>query len=360
MPHLGIGGAQQVVRTLARHLDGKGYEVHLALLTQSADRGGLPPSVQIYCLGAKRARYAMVRLIGLLVQLRPQFVFVGMAHLAPFVLVLRVLLPARTRMIVRQNGSVSSVLNTMGPATLSRALLAAAYRQADLVVCQTRSTAEELQTRLRLNHARVQVLPNPVDIETIRRAVLDPNQNLESSRPYFLAVGRLEPEKGFDLLLDAFGGLKRVFPRFRLCIAGSGSCRSALESQSKNLGIEHLVEFLGEVHSPSKLFPGAAAFVLPSREDELPNALLEAAAAGMPIIATPASRGLTDLLSGCPGVWLARDVTARALEETLREAIACIGSSPRFRHEWVEPFELSTALAAYEEAFEHVLNGPVA
>jgi glycosyltransferase involved in cell wall biosynthesis len=358
LPALEGGGAQRVTRVLHSHLDRKRYEVHLALLTQSRDTAsGLANLDRIHFLEAKRARYAVFRLIVLVCKLRPDLLFIGMAHLAPLVLLLRVLFSSKMRILLRQNGSVSSILAVMKPRVLFGPILAAAYKRADLVICQTQFTAGEVQRQFHLDQSHLCVLPNPVDIEEIRRTCSSESRDLYASSPYILAIGRLETEKGFDLLLDAFAGLSRDSPGLRLLIAGSGSRRPELRGQSRRLGLEKQVEFLGTVPCPSQFLLNALAFVLPSREDELPNALLEAAAAGIPIIATPASPGLVNLLTHRSGVWLARDTSAAALEQALREAVRSIHPSRRFRHEWIEPFGLSAALAAYDQVFEKVLNG---
>ena len=354
IPHLGIGGAQRVVAALARHLDSDKYELHLALLTQSAsDLPQLPPSIRIHCLGAGRARSAAWRLLALAWRVRPRLVFAGMAHLAPLVLLLRVMLPGRTCIIIRQNGVLSSQLAAMRPRLLSRPILTAAYKKTDAIICQTQTTADDLQREFDLDKTRIHVLPNPLDIEKIQQAASCPPPKPD---PYLLAVGRLAPEKGFDLLLDALAELQRDFPTPRLLIAGSGRCRASLEFQSRLIGLAGMVEFLGDVSDPSQYFSNALAFVLSSRQDELPNALLEAAAAGLPIIATPASPGVSTLLTGQPWVWLARETSIDALASALRAALTAVRPRQRVTHDWTRPFALAQAIAAYERVFEQAMN----
>ena len=361
LPNLGVGGAQCVTATLVQNLDPGRYAVHLVLLTESEWSGReFPASACLHCLAANRpgtsarGRHAILRLITLAWRLRPQLIFIGMAHLAPLGLLLRALLPGQARIVLRQNGAPSSVLAAMPLQTFSRAVLAAAYRRADAVICQTHTTAEELRREFNLDPVRLHVLPNPVDVEHLRERGASPSPE---SHPCLLAVGRLVPEKGFDLLLDAFAALKDDFPVLRLRIAGSGPCRAALESQSRRLGIEDRVEFLGELRTPSQHFPDALAFVLSSREDELPNALLEAAAAGLPVVATPASPGLAALIADRAGVWMAQENSATALEAALRDALTCLRPRQRFVHEWMQPFALPAAVAAYQQVFEQALNG---
>ena len=341
--------------TLARHLDPEKFEAHLVLLTQSSPTGhDFPETVRVYFLGTKRARYAAFRLFALAWHLRPQVLFAGMAHLAPLAVLLRALLPGPSRVIIRQNGSHSSIFGAIGPSRLSRSILAIAYNEADAIICQTQSTADELQREVHLDRSRTLVLHNPVDILRIRQAASFPSQNCG---PYLLAVGRLVPEKGFDLLLDAFAALRQDFPTLRLLIAGTGRCRQELEFQSRLLGLKDSVEFLGNVCDPYQYFPGALAFVVSSREDELPNALLEAAAAGLPIVATPASPGISTLLAGQPGVWVAQETSSVALVQTLRIALSTLQPNQRFVHEWIRPFDLVAAVTAYERVFEQIMTG---
>lgn len=358
LPYLGRGGSQHITATLARHLDKDMYQVHLALLTQSdSNCPDIPPSVTVHCLGARRARYAALQLLWLVWRVNPAVIFVGMAHLGPLVLLLRILFPSHTRVILRQNGALSAILGAAGPPNLVRMIFAAAYRRADMVVCQTRSTAEELQREFHLEPAQLAVLPNPVEIDRIQSAASPAWNGLDPCEPYLLAAGRLVPEKGFDLLIEAVARLRSDFPALRLLIAGSGPTRPALEVHRRALGIEDRVDFLGDVPWPPEYFPRALAFVLSSRQDELPNALLEAAAGGLPIVSTPASPGLSDLLANRPGVWLASVISAEALEIALRNALSTISPQQRFTHEWIKSYDLKGAVTAYESAFDHAAKG---
>jgi glycosyltransferase involved in cell wall biosynthesis len=102
----------------------------------------------------------------------------------------------------------------------------------------------------------------------------------------FLAAGRLVPLKGFDVLLEAFSRAAKSEDRSRLLVAGEGPDRRALQEQAKGLGLEGRVRFLGPVDDLGPYMSMADAFVLSSRFEGLPLVLLEALAAGCPVIAT--------------------------------------------------------------------------
>ncbi|WP_348261422.1 glycosyltransferase [Telmatobacter sp. DSM 110680] len=360
IPHLGGGGAEHVTATLARHLSRLKYEVHLGLVTQSSSeaataREEFPLAVHIHALGARRVRASAWQTLKLAWQLRPALILSGMAHLNLLVLLLRPLLPRRIRILVRQNGTLAATIEAGNHPRLSKFLFRVAYRRASRIICQTESMADELQSELGIPQERLIVLPNPVDIPGIRTSAIRQIQSASLPVTRLLSVARLAPEKGIDLLLDAFARIKERFPAAGLQVAGIGSCEFALKSQCRLLGMDKYVEFLGHIDSPAQQFPGATIFVLSSLHEGLPNALLEAAAAGLPIVATPASPGITDLLRDKPGVWLARDVSAQALADTLSDALTCVHPGQRFQHTWIDDFDQKVAIKAYENEIDRSL-----
>jgi glycosyltransferase involved in cell wall biosynthesis len=325
IPHLGGGGAEQVTALLARGLSPEKYELHLGLITQTrADGAGLPPWVTVHALGASRVRAGAFRLVRLVRRLRPDVILSGMAHLNFLVLLLRLFFPSSTRVLIRQNGTVSAALAHGGLARYTRLLYRLLYRNADRVICQSRAMAADMAGAIQIGPEHIAVLPNPVDLAGIREGIREARNKpgrWSGPGPHLLAVGRLSHEKGFDLLLEAVARVRRAFPQADLLIAGGGAEESALRKQAKLLGLESAVCLAGHLDRPYECFPGATLFVLSSRHEGMPNALLEAAAAGLPVVALPSSGGVVDLLRNRPGAWLAVEVSANALADSLLAAL---------------------------------------
>ncbi len=354
IPHLGGGGAERVTALLARHLSCQKYDLHLGLVTAAhAPLATFPSSVTVHALGTRRVRSSLPRLLGLVRSVRPEVILSTMAHLNFAVLLLRPFFPRGTRILVRQNGTVSSMLADLRSPALTRGLYRFLYACADRVLCQSKAMADDLRVELGIPWHRIAVVANPVDIGSIRAGCASPTT---PSAPRLISLGRLAPEKGNDLLLDAFVMVRSRFPATTLAIAGRGTDGPALKNHAARLGLNGSVRFLGHIDDPAALYSAATAFVLPSRHEGMPNALLEAAAAGLPLIATPASGGVVDLLRGQPGAWLAETISADALAQALSAALQSLTPGDRFAHPWIDAFSLGRAIAAYEFVIDEMLE----
>jgi glycosyltransferase involved in cell wall biosynthesis len=279
-----------------------------------------------------------------------------MAHLNFLVLLLRPFYPQKTAVLVRQNGTVSAALAFGGFARYTRLLYRRLYPRADWVICQTGAMAQDLVAELGIREDRLAVLPNPVEVDEIRRATDCSESQWTGPGPHLLAVGRVSREKGFDLLLRAFASVLEHFPNADLVIAGKGPEEAPLKAQCRQLGLDASVCISGHVPHPSVYFPGATLFVLSSRHEGLPNALLEAAAAGLPIVALPASGGVVDLLRGQPATWLAANISAGALATSLLAALETLLPVERFDHAFVEQFSIERAIPAYQQLIDATLK----
>jgi glycosyltransferase involved in cell wall biosynthesis len=173
--------------------------------------------------------------------------------------------------------------------------------------------------------ARVFWVPNAIDLSQLppprlrddvcREIGADPKQ------PLVGAVGRLSPEKGHRVLLDAFRSLLRSAPGARLVLVGDGPEESALRRQAKDLGLSESVTFMGLRKDGQPIIGALDVMALPSFSEGMPNVVLEAFAYGIPVVAT-AVGGVPDMVDGRCG-WIVPsgdpDSLAAALTETLRD-----------------------------------------
>jgi glycogen(starch) synthase len=214
------------------------------------------------------------------------------------------------------------------PASLSRAMRAGArftLERADLVLPV--SEALELGIAAHGINAKTRVVPNVFD-ERLFHLPAHPHRG---DPPRLLAVGMFYGAKGIDLLIEAAAKLRARNRAFRVDIVGDGDLRAGYEQLARDRGVDDIVTFSGLRPKPevAELMRGADVFVLPSRYDNNPCALIEALATGLPAVATDVG-GVAEIL-GDDGI-LTRpdpDMLASSIEDAIdrrddfdRQAIA--------------------------------------
>lgn len=164
-------------------------------------------------------------------------------------------------------------------------------------VCVSEGVARFARDRMRIALERTTVIPNAIDVEAYQHvpAVDFSTLGLPPGARVLVNVGRLSPQKGQDVLLAALGKLVPSFPDLHLVIAGEGPLESGLRQQARQLQIEDRVHLIGRSRDVPSLLRGASAFVLTSRWEGMPNVVLEAMAAGCPVVST-AAEGIPELL----------------------------------------------------------------
>ncbi len=187
-----------------------------------------------------------------------------------------------------------------------------AYRRAAAVVAQTESIAAWLRDEV--PGARIHFIPNPVRVNVDVEPDAIANVAMAVCRDYktVLAVGRLSKEKGFDLLLRAFSATSGKHPDWRLVVLGEGQERLPLERLARDLGVADRILIPGFSKTPHVVMGQAELFVLSSRYEGMPGALLEAMACGCPCISFNCRAGPAELIEHGTNGWLvpAEDVAA--------------------------------------------------
>jgi glycosyltransferase involved in cell wall biosynthesis len=135
---------------------------------------------------------------------------------------------------------------------------------------------------------RLARIPNGV------RALAGSQSSLD--RPTVLAAGRLTRQKGFDLLIPAFGQVVAEHPEWRLRICGHGPLRADLAEQIAAQGLSHSVELAGAVGNMGEEMANASLYVLSSRWEGFPLVLLEAMSKGLAVVATDCPTGPADII----------------------------------------------------------------
>lgn len=200
---------------------------------------------------------------------------------------------------------------------------------------------------------RVAVIPNP-----LRRAsvALTP---AGTRRLQITAVGRLVASKGFDVAIDAFGSITAMFPEWQLSIYGEGPDRASLQARIDVRGLGTRITLAGLSATVDAALASSSVFVLPSRYEGFPNALLEAMAHGCACVATTCDSGPADLITdGVSGRLVPVD-DAPALAAALASLLSDASARSLMGAEAVatsERFALATVLRAWDRVFTSVVT----
>ncbi len=172
---------------------------------------------------------------------------------------------------------------------------------------------------------RLHVIHNSIDPE--RFADPDPRYRQRLER-YFRhgvslvigAAGRLSPEKGFDLLIEAAAAVTAACPEVGFILFGEGPQKAMLQARIASLGVSGSVALVGHRHDLDDYLPQLDLFVQASHTEGMPNVILEACAAGVPVVATAAG-GTGEIITDGDSGWLVPPGDASALARAILDAI---------------------------------------
>lgn len=165
--------------------------------------------------------------------------------------------------------------------------------------------------------AKTKVIYNPVFMDSVYVGCACK----EKREKVIVSVGRLEPQKNYKLLLDAFSEFHKLHPSYKLVIYGEGNCRTALEKQISDLCMSPCVDLPGNKTNVFDCVKNASAFVMTSNFEGMPNALIEAMCLGLPCISTKVS-GAVDLIKNGENGLLVDVGNQPALVEALKKIVA--------------------------------------
>ena len=293
---MGAGGAERVAANMANHWAEKGWDVVIVtLVVQSHDVYPLHPAMRRIVLGkageSGNPVVGLARNVGRVIALRRVLrrvspdIALGMMTTANVLVAL-----AALGLRVRAVGSEHIHPPCFPLGRLWEALRWWGYGLLNAVTALTAETAQWLEEHTRAR--RVAVIPNaiPWPIPSGEHWV-DPSDCLAQGRKLLLAVGRLDPQKGFDLLIETFSRIAVNHPEWDLAILGEGGEREALECLMQAHSLEGRVSLPGWVGNVAQWYEAASLYVMSSRFEGFGNTLAEAMACGLSAVSFDCDSG---------------------------------------------------------------------
>jgi GalNAc-alpha-(1->4)-GalNAc-alpha-(1->3)-diNAcBac-PP-undecaprenol alpha-1,4-N-acetyl-D-galactosaminyltransferase len=288
------GGTQRVVTSLANYWADQGRDISVITFSDpESDFFKLSPEVQRHSIGGQQnsgsfltglvanfQRIKALRRVLATLNLEVAIAFIAhtniLAVIAGFGLKTRILISERNDFRQQSVGRIWDLFRRI------------VYPMADLVTANSKEVVAALGSFV--PETKLAFLPNPV-------AVLNHGATAPAKKNIIIAVGRLHPQKAHNVLIDAFSRIEADHPDWTLEILGEGSERPALEKQISGNNLENCIFLRGRVTNVGEHLLAAKIFVMPSRFEGTPNALLEALSTGLPSIVSDATAGGLEYVS---------------------------------------------------------------
>ncbi len=233
-----------------------------------------------------------------------------------------------------------------------RERILANYHRFDAVVTITETDAEHYRKAMPEHADLVECIPNAIPP--------NPNEAADLTEPVIMTAGRLTGMKGFDVLIEAFARIADRFPEWRVRIYGRGGDRAKLHRLIGERGLKDRIELMGPVAPLDAEWSRASIAAIPSRFEPFGLVIVEAMAAGLPVVCTAVKHGPIEIVENEVNGLLVKPKSPRVLAEALtrlmddaelRRRLAGAGKATAVR------YEPERVVGRHVELFERLLAG---
>ncbi len=313
--HLGYGGAPFVVKGIVERMPADRVESLVCALRPNPKP--LPIQAEVITLNCRKYSPAAIRFIANLCKSRQVDIIHAHLQKAFFASLLATHLCA-SRLILHEHGPIFRG----GTGCIYRRLLWLLGARADAIIANSGAAKSALERTIRATRIPITVVPNFIDLEQF-----DPDRHqkdrvreslgLDGSKFVVGFVGRLDPAKGADLLVEAAAVLQREEDTFRFLVVGDGPQREPLERRIHRLGLDRAVILAGLREDPARIMRTFDVGVVPSRREAFGIAALEMMRMRVPVIVSPVG-GLPELVrDGWTGIVLSQ-LSPEAIAQAVR------------------------------------------
>ena len=309
--NLSDGGAQRVMAVVTSQLAKMGHEVNLLLFARNKKEYPVDPAMKITALGENFQEYSELstwqRTLAIRKYVKALKPDAAVGFLEGGYGLFLATLGMKFPKVASARIDPKFLLQKRGGRAMLDRLW---FRCADAVVVQTSRQAEHAQNA---GWKNMTVIANPVSDDTL---VLEPHNYDRPCRRIVMA-GRLAEQKNYPMALKAMQKVLEKYPDAKLDIFGKGNQEESLKTLIQEMGLECSVRLMGWTQDTLGEFANSDAYVMTSNFEGMPNALMEAMAAGLPCISTDCDTGPEDLITDEKNGYLVPVGDANALAERL-------------------------------------------
>lgn len=346
LEELNFGGTQRQTLELARRLDPGRFRPEIWLLRAGADLAPLAREWQIPLVWLASSPWVGPRsLFNLWRRLRQEKIDLFLTLTA---------IPNIWGRLLGRLAGLPCIIGNVRSRTAHRQHERWLWPLAHRVVCNNQHLEQLLLKDYKLPRPCLTMIPNGVDTDYFQ----PPASNRQNGQPLILSIGRLVPDKDQETLLAAFRLLLAEHPTARLWLVGDGPLQNRLRRNLQEHGLGTQAELLPAQQDIRPFLAQASVFALSSFTEALPNVVLEAMAAGLPVVATRVGGLPEAVLPGQTGLLVPPGnpaALARALAELLADEPRRSAFGQAGRERAVREFSLAQVVSRYEALFRQCL-----
>ena len=353
MPTLSGGGAERIISYLANNINRENYipEILLIYQTNHIFIKNIAADIKINYLNLDiNKKYFFLQTLKGILRIKPDIVLLGLSGINVLVSPFIPLFNRKIRWVARETNIASLHVTNNRMLFLYRYF----YKNYDTIITQSNDMKNDLVSNFKIDHRKMIIINNPIDTNFI-----DSQLNIESPVSYspdkinLLACGRLNQQKGFDLLIKAFSTLTNK-DKYHLTIIGKSESEEYTEylhSLIEENNLEDYISFKGFQSNSFKWFQKADIFILSSRYEGFPNVLLESLYCGTPVLANNCKGGINEIVINNENGFV-YDYKKNDFEQNLELISSKKFSSKHLSQIAKERFGLNKIIRQYESVFK--------
>lgn len=345
LPTFGGGGAEKVALHLLNNLNLDNFDLGVIIIYKNKGDylKNLRKKVKRVFLEKDKIRYSIPLLYKILKKENPDIVinfsFEVMMLMGVFIIPFLKNICFINRQI--------NILSKSNFNFFKKLLLRIAYKNFNKIITQSKDMTEDLLRTVNMSKEKIIEINNPTDIDRIEN-LSNENIKIEFNKndKIFLCVGRLVPQKGFDLIIKIMPLLNRTI---KLYILGEGNEKENLLNLIKKLKLEEQVFLLGRKSNPYVYMKNADLFILSSRYEGFPNVLLEANACGCYAICNNSPGGINEIIQENINGNIVDFSDKNLVVETINEVLTLNNDKNKIKESIKNKYSLEKIINEYEK-----------
>ncbi len=292
------GGAERVTINILRMLDRNFFDIHLVIMSKEGPSFEyLPKDIILHDLNVSKTIFSILKLRKTIRNVQPDIIYSTLFRTHQAIYFALQGIKNKPIVLMRSQNSPKLLLENNRMGVFEKFLLEKAYIKADFVLAQTPEMKDEIAKYHHIDEKKIQVFLNPLDTDYIDEKVKNIQNPFDSRYINVVAAGRLAKQKGFDILIKSFKEIVENNNDFVLHIIGEDlGEKEKLVKIMQEYSLENNINFLGYQNNPYKYFFFSDLFVLSSRWEGMPNAVIENLYLKKPVVSTKCIPFMSELI----------------------------------------------------------------